>query len=140
MELTRLAEGYPQLDDDILTHLTLTYGLAASTVLAWVKGDAAMGRRIVPDLPYIRAEIPYAIQHEMTLALNDFLIRRTHVIHEDRGQGLGCASGVATAMARYLGWDAAEIERQVEQYRQQVESSRAFRKERRGQEESCQSS
>jgi glycerol-3-phosphate dehydrogenase len=44
------------------------------------------------------------------LTLNDFLIRRTHVIHEDRDQGLECAPGVATAMARYLGWDAAEIE------------------------------
>ena len=138
--LIALATTYPQLADDILVHLTLTYGPAAATMLAEVKGDAAQVRRIVAGLPYVWAEIPHAVEHEMALTLNDFLIRRTHVIHEDRDQGLGCASGVAKAMARYLGWNAAEIERQIEDYRQQVEFTRAFQTERRQGEESCQSS
>ena len=129
-ELLALGECYPQCAPDILEHLALTYGPAASTVLAWTTDDAVMGRRIVPGLPYIRAEVPYAIQHEMALALSDFLVRRTHVVHEDREQGMGCAFDVATMMAQYLEWSAVEIERQIEQYRQQVELTRAFQRER----------
>jgi glycerol-3-phosphate dehydrogenase len=134
VELMHLTRSYPHLDADILTHLSLTYGSAAPAVLGWTKDDPATERRIVPGLPYIWAEIPYVVQHEMALTLNDFLIRRTHVIHEDRDQGLGCASGVATAMAQHLGWDAAEVERQIEGYREQVSLTQAFRTERRQEE------
>jgi glycerol-3-phosphate dehydrogenase len=122
-----LVERYPELDRQVLEHLALTYGPASSTVLAMVETDPEMRTRIVPGLPYIRAEVPYAIQHEMAITLGDWLIRRTHIMHEDRDQGLGCAPEVAEMMASYLGWDAAEVERQVREYREQVRLSRRYR-------------
>ena len=129
LEGAELADRYPQFDADILAHLALTYGPACSIVLGLAEDDADMRRRIVPGLPHIRAEIPYAIQYEMALTLNDFLIRRTHIIHEDKDQGMGCASDVAAIMSRHLGWDSVEIEQQMERYRHQVELTQAFRKE-----------
>lgn len=127
LELARLIEGYPQLDRTILARLTLAYGPAASTVLALTQADGEMGRRIVPGLPYIRAEMPYAIRHEMAMTLSDFMIRRTHIIHEAADQGTDCAAGVAAVMAQSLGWDAAEIERQAQQYQRQVELTQTWR-------------
>jgi len=122
-----LAERYPQLDRQVLEHLAVTYGPASSTVLAMVEGDPEMGTATVPGLPYIRAEVPYAIRHEMAMALCDWLIRRTHIIHEARDQGLGCASAVAAVMAPHLGWDAAETDRQLQEYREQVRLSQRYR-------------
>lgn len=130
-ELAGLAERYPQFERNILAHLALAYGPAASTVLAFAEDDVEVGRRIIPGLPYIWAEVSYAMQHEMALTLSDFLIRRAQIIYEDRDQGLECAADVATMMARALGWDSAEVERQLEHYRRQVELTQAFRREMR---------
>jgi glycerol-3-phosphate dehydrogenase len=122
-----LVQRYPQLDRQVLEHLALTYGPAGSTVLAMGEGDPEMGTAVVPDLPYIRAEVTYAIRHEMAMALSDWLIRRTHIMHEAKDQGLGCASEVAAIMAPHLGWDTAETERQLREYREQVRLSQRYR-------------
>ena len=110
----------------MLEHLVLTYGPASADVLAPVDRDPGLGTRVVPDLPYIRAEVPYAIQHEMAMTLTDWMIRRTHIMHEDAEQGLGYASEVAAMMALHLGWDAAETERQVQAYNKQVKLSQSY--------------
>ena len=110
----------------MLEHLALTYGPASADVLALVERDPGFGARVVPDLPYIRAEVPYAIQHEMAMTLDDWMIRRTHIMHEDAEQGLGCASQVAAMMAPDLGWDTAERERQVQAYNEQVRLSQSY--------------
>jgi len=124
---TDLRGRYPGLDRQVLEHVALSYGSASAGVLAPLKGDPEMGSRIVPGLPYIRAEVPYAIQNEMAMTLSDWMIRRAHILHEARDQGLGAAPEVAAMMAPYLGWDAGEVERQVEGYRQQVRLSRRYR-------------
>ena len=61
------------------------------------------------------------------MTLSDWMIRRTHIMHEDEEQGLECASEVAAMMAPYLGWDAVEVERQVQEYREQVRLSKRYR-------------
>ncbi len=126
-EAARLAARYPQLERDVVAHVVSAYGPAATTLLAPIEEEAEMGCRIVPGLPYIWAEVPYAVQHEMALTLSDFMVRRTHIIHEDKDQGTACAAEVAAAMARELGWDSAEVERQMRAYDQQVALTRAFR-------------
>jgi glycerol-3-phosphate dehydrogenase len=125
-EVTRLGGEYPYLDRNVATHLAVAYGPASPAVLAFAQDEADMRARLVPELPYILAEVPYAIRHEMALTLNDLLIRRMHVIHEADDQGAVCASLVAATMARFLGWSEAEIERQVDDYRRQIALSRAF--------------
>ena len=122
-----LAERYPQLERQVLEHVALTYGPASAGVLAVLEDDPEMGARVVPGLPYIRAEVPYAIQNEMAMTLSDWMIRRTHIMHEDKDQGLGSASKVAAMMAPYLEWDAGEVGRQVQEYREQVRLSKRYR-------------
>jgi glycerol-3-phosphate dehydrogenase len=126
MEVTKLVAEYPYFDRDVLTHLAVAYGAASQAVLALAQDDVEMRARLAPDLPYILAEIPHAIQVEMALTLNDLLMRRMHVIHEAGDQGAGCAPLAAATMACYLGWSEAEIERQLQDYHRQVALSRTF--------------
>ncbi|HUS17635.1 MAG TPA: glycerol-3-phosphate dehydrogenase C-terminal domain-containing protein, partial [Chloroflexia bacterium] len=58
----------------------------------------------------------YACRYEMALTLEDVLARRTRIAIEDWHQGARCALDVATRMAAELGWDAAELARQVGVY------------------------
>jgi glycerol-3-phosphate dehydrogenase len=108
-------------------HLLDTYGSDATWVLAYAEENPNLGERIVPGLPYLMAETLYAVQHEMTLALSDVLIRRTHVIYETRSGGIEQARAVAELMAPRLGWDQREIERQVADYAAQVALTQSWR-------------
>jgi glycerol-3-phosphate dehydrogenase len=64
----------------------------------------------------------------MTMTLEDLLVRRLHLFYEARDGGLGVAREVAERMAAEpgIGWDAAEVERQVERYRRAVADTRGF--------------
>lgn len=98
---------------DVRTHLCAAYGANLRRVLALAEGDARLARRIVPGLPYLMAEVAYACRHEMALTLDDVLSRRTRLVLEDRKQGQEVAREVADLMAAELGWDEAEVMRQV---------------------------
>jgi glycerol-3-phosphate dehydrogenase len=113
-----------QLETDVLGHLLTAYGPGAERVLGLVAEDPGLGDRIVPDLPYIRAEVPYAVRYEMAMTLVDFLARRVRILLEDMGQGFSRASDVARLMARYLGWSRAEMAAQVAAYERQVALTR----------------
>lgn len=104
------------LDGDVITHLGATYGADALGVLALVEGEAELGRRLVGDLPAIRAEVVWACRAELALTVEDTLARRTRLSIEDRQRGLGAAWDVATLMGDELGWSAGERQRQVTAY------------------------
>jgi glycerol-3-phosphate dehydrogenase len=116
------------IDAEVAKHLTRAYGEDAEAVLESIRGDRALGERIVPRFPYLWAEVPHAVRHEMAMTLDDLLVRRLHLFYEARDGGLSVAREVAERMAREpgIGWDAAEIERQVERYRAAVEATRGF--------------
>jgi len=124
--IASLVTERPDLDQDIIKHLVETYNSNANTVLGFIDNDTQMESRIHPDLPYIFAEIPYIIHYEMAMTLSDCLIRRTHIIHEVKTQGVEVAPEVAKHMAKYLDWDAFEVKRQIEEYVREVELSRSF--------------
>lgn len=117
------------VDESVGRHLVDTYGADAAWVLAYAEENPVLRERIVPELPYLMAEAIHAVQHEMALTLSDVLIRRTHVIYEVPNGGLNRARAVAEVMATRLGWDAAEVERQVQEYAAQVALTRAWRGE-----------
>ncbi len=127
LAIAGLQEAYPYHGSQVLSHLANTYGPAARDVLAMAEEDGSLAQRLHPERPYLYAEIPFAVQYEMAMTLSDFFIRRTHLIHETEDQGLGAAPAAAAIMARYLDWDAAEVQRQVEAYRREVRLSNLFR-------------
>jgi len=116
------------LDDDAGYHLARAYGEDADEILAAVRGEPSLGARIAEGFPYVWAEVPHAVRREMALTLDDLLIRRMHLFYEARDGGLSVARAVAERMAAEegIGWDAAEIDRQVERYRAAVEATRGF--------------
>jgi glycerol-3-phosphate dehydrogenase len=74
-------------------------------VSALTAEEPALARRIVRDLPYLLAEVVYAVEREMALTLADVLIRRLRIAYEVADHGRS-ASRVATAvLAGRLGWD-----------------------------------
>jgi len=115
------------VNDDVARHLVEAYGSDAAWVLAYAEENPGLGERIVPGLPYLMAEALYGVQHEMALTLCDLLIRRAHVIYEARDGGLERARAVAELVAPRLGWDEAEIERQVKAYAAQVALTQKWR-------------
>ncbi|HEY7349101.1 MAG TPA: glycerol-3-phosphate dehydrogenase/oxidase [Ktedonobacterales bacterium] len=115
-ELSRRARALG-LGADIVEHLGLYYGGEALAVLDLIDHDASLARRIVPDLPYIRAEAPYACRAEMALKLEDMMERRTRLAIEDRQRGADVAGDVAKLMALQLGWSAGQKREQINAYR-----------------------
>ncbi len=98
-------------------HLSRRFGADAAQVRALIAADPSLGDPLVPGLRYLRAEAVYSVRHEMATSLVDVLARRTRAHLQDRGACLQAAPRVADLLAIELGWDAAEIERQLSAYR-----------------------
>jgi glycerol-3-phosphate dehydrogenase len=116
-----------QLEPETVTHLISTYGTCYADVLASAEGDEHMLEPLIPGLPYLKAEVAYAVRHEMAVTLEDVMSRRTHILDQVRDHGLGVAPEVAALMGAELGWPEAERARQVERYRGKVEQVSRWR-------------
>jgi len=97
-------------------HLADRYGGYANEIAALIVGDPSLADALVPGLPYTRAEAIYAARHEMALTLDDVLTRRTRARLIDRAATLAAAPAVAELLAGELGWDAAEVQLQVDYF------------------------
>jgi glycerol-3-phosphate dehydrogenase len=110
------------LDADIIKHLGRSYGTEANTLLDMIEADKALGVRLIGDLPYIRAEVPFACQYEMAMTPADVLARRTSITLEDRQRGLGIVDEVAAMMAKELDWSPAQQQPLVDSFRGVVQA------------------
>ena len=111
------ADGYRQLADLEAAHLADRYGSAAADVTGLRQTDDQLGEPLVPGLPYIKAEAIYAARSEMVVTLDDVLSRRTRARLFDRPATVAAAADVARLIAADMGWDDAEVERQVADFR-----------------------
>jgi glycerol-3-phosphate dehydrogenase len=125
------ADGYVEPSDgaDVAAHLSRRYGGEARNVSSLLDGDrtrdaTAPGAPLVPGLPYLNAEATYAARHEMAHTLDDVLSRRTRARLLARDASVAVAPRVAHLVARELGWNDAEIDRQVRSYRDSVAHER----------------
>lgn len=115
------------LDVEVADHLIAAYGPECGQLLDYID-EEVLRRRMVPELPYILAEVGYSVNHEMALRLEDVLARRTKVIYEDTEHGLGVAEEVAALMSRSLGWSEERAKQELRDYERVVASLEAFRK------------
>jgi len=112
------AEGFERLPaSDPDAHLTGRYGSEAAEGKALIALDPSLAEPLVPGLVYVRAEAVHAARREMATTLADVLARRTRAHLHDRAACLAAATGVAELLGRELGWSAAEVARQVDEYR-----------------------
>jgi glycerol-3-phosphate dehydrogenase len=98
-------------------HLASRFGSLAADVKALATADPSLAGPIAEGLPYLRAEAVYAVRAEMARTLDDVLSRRTRARLLDRDASVAAAESVARLIAPELGWDEAEIVRQVAEYR-----------------------
>ncbi len=97
-------------------HLARTYGSEAGAVVALARADPALARPLIAGGPWMRAEIVHQARREMALAVEDVLMRRLHLFHGLRDQGLGVAHDVAGLLARELDWSADQAAASVSDY------------------------
>jgi glycerol-3-phosphate dehydrogenase len=110
------------VDEESQALLAHRYGYAAREVLALAEADPSLHGRIVPELPDLLAELPFAARHEQALTLGDGLMRRTRVGILDAPRlsapGSPEAHAAAVAMGTALGWDDARVARELEDWRE----------------------
>ena len=111
------AEGYEPPTGPDAAHLANRYGSAVSEITALCYADRHLSEPLIPGLPYIKAEAAYAARSEMAVTLDDVLSRRTRARLFDRPATVAAADDVARLIATDMGWDQAEIDRQVAEFR-----------------------
>ncbi|OBI08839.1 glycerol-3-phosphate dehydrogenase [Mycolicibacter nonchromogenicus] len=103
-------------------HLLDRYGSLIHDVLAVADGQPDLLDPIAEAPTYLKVEVAYAAAAEGALHLEDVLARRTRISIEFAHRGVNCAREVAEVMAPVLGWDDADIDREVANYAARVEA------------------
>ncbi len=101
---------------DMNNHLHV-YGSDRVGVDRLIKEEPELGERIHPNLPYLKAEIVWAINNEMAITIDDILSRRTRMLLLDAQAALDSAELVAQYLARELGKDQAWIDQEVSEFK-----------------------
>ncbi|MEA2404877.1 MAG: glycerol-3-phosphate dehydrogenase, partial [Thermoleophilaceae bacterium] len=116
-------EGVDEESRALLAH---RYGYAMHGVLEMAAADPRLARRIVPDLPDLLAEAPFAVRNEQASSVADVLLRRTRLgllaARDLTAPGGGAARPVAEAMGRELGWEPDRVERELRNWAEVAEA------------------
>lgn len=117
-----LAPGLPlsadELDEPLLGDLAPRHGPYARRLAEHIAGDPASGQRLLDDLPYRWAEIDHAIAYEGVVHLEDLMRRRIPLGLTDAELGVKVARTVAQRLVDAWGGSAADVEAELERYRQ----------------------
>jgi len=104
--------GKLSIDLQSASWLARRHGKRAEDILRMVEHDAKLAERIMPDLPFIYADLLYSAGNEMAIHLNDLLRRRMPLLilakltENDLDR-------IATVIAPVMNWDIARIRREV---------------------------
>ncbi|HLI86955.1 MAG TPA: glycerol-3-phosphate dehydrogenase/oxidase [Bryobacteraceae bacterium] len=79
------------------------YGSDAAAIARLAEEDASLQNRLHAQLPYIAAEVVWAVREEMALTVEDVLARRTRALFLNARAALEMAPAVADLMMRELG-------------------------------------
>ena len=107
-------------------NLLNTYGRRYPTVLAVAGRAPEMKQRLCTQNPDIRAQLVYAVEHERTETLADFMLRRTG-IGTSPCLGKDCCEPIARWMADLKGWDRQRTDREIHQYLDEIALGQQFR-------------
>ena len=92
------------------------YGADACEIRKLIESDPALGEALHPSLPYLAAEVIWAVREEMARTVEDVLARRTRALLLGAQASIEAAPRVAALMARELQHDAAWEKEAVENY------------------------
>jgi len=93
------------------------YGSDADEIRKLIAVDARLGEPLHDALPYLKAEVIWAVRHEMARTVEDVLARRTRALFLNARAALAMAPAVADMMAFELRWDGATRKNQLDAFR-----------------------
>ena len=92
------------------------YGADEDTITNLIKNDNSLSEKIYPSLPYIKAEIIWAVQNEMCMTVEDALARRTRALLLDAKAAIESAPLIAQMMANEMGENENWIKDQIDNF------------------------
>ena len=108
------------IDQKTVIHLLDRYGSLICEVIQLITEDKKLAQPLAAGLPYLRAEIVYAVTHEGAMSVDDVISRRTRLAFEAPNAAIDLADDIATLVAPYLGWGAKEKKASITEYKSQV--------------------
>ncbi len=92
------------------------YGSDAPAIQQLIDGDAAFGKALDAQLPYVEGEVVWAARNEMARTVEDILARRTRALFLNAQAALRMAPRVAVILAKELGKDEAWQKDQIAKF------------------------
>ena len=118
-------EGRWGLSATTVEHLIHSYGRNHMQILALGLQNPKLLKPLGPNCRAIRAQVIYGVEDEMALTLEDFMGRRTDLLHFNGEEKL--EKVVAKLMAKPLGWSRARRRAEIKRYRKRVKEMFHFR-------------
>src|SRR6188768_1816271 len=106
--------GYRENND--YTAALYYYGTDKDGIEDLIKKDRSLAELIHPSLPYIKAEIIWALRNEMCMTVEDALARRTRALLLDAKAAIESSSLVANMMAKEMGKNETWIKEQIDSF------------------------
>jgi glycerol-3-phosphate dehydrogenase len=94
------------------------YGADAAEIRKLIESDGQLGEKLHSELPYMKAEVIWAVRHEMARTIEDVLARRTRALFLNARAAIEMVPTVADLMAPELGWDGSAKTRQLAAFRE----------------------
>jgi glycerol-3-phosphate dehydrogenase len=114
------------LEPGQVASLLATYGRRASAVLDLARRLPGGTERLCKSAPDVVAQLHWALETELTVSLQDLLLRRTG-IGTGPCLGLDCAAAIAQRMGALLGWSARRTDAELDAYHAVVHQGLRFR-------------
>lgn len=102
-------------DPQLVRHLIEYYGSEYNRVLNYAKNDQNLMKPLVEGRDHIKAEAVHAVENEMCLTLEDFMMRRCGLGNTgyDESKGL---EAIAAELGSHLNWSSSEQKEQIDNY------------------------
>jgi glycerol-3-phosphate dehydrogenase len=94
------------------------YGSDAVTIMQLAKADPRLATPLHVALPYIGAEVVWAVRQEMARTVEDVLARRTRALFLNARAAVEMAGDVAALMASELKYDDVWQQQQIEEFKE----------------------
>lgn len=94
------------------------YGSDKVALKNLIDEEPELGEKLHPKLPYLKAEVVWAIRNELAQTIEDVLSRRTRALLLDAKASIEMAPEVGRLLAREFGKDEAWVEQEVKEYKQ----------------------
>lgn len=96
------------------------YGSDQEAIETLAASEPGLGEKLHERLPFVKAEIVWAVRNELARTVEDVLARRVRALYLDARAAIDIAPVVAEILARELGYDENWQKSQVEQFTEQA--------------------